>query len=112
MKPRKKFERPERGVTVLTTCVTGARGVVDGGREGGGACSEYIFRMILSKDDRCDELVSKAKRTRITSRGYVRKTLIIPAALPERKRRMGVSCAGVFITRARICSYARNFMPA
>ena len=40
----------------------------------------------------------------MTSKGYVKKTEVIPAIDPERKRRTGVSCSGEVMMTERICS--------
>lgn len=56
--------------------------------------------------------VSQARRTRTTSRGYVKKTLVTPARLPDINRRSGVSCSDPLMSTARICSYATNLMAA
>ncbi len=67
---------------------------------------------MLDSEEREPFFVSNAKRTRITSKGYVKKTEVIPAMEPLVRRRSEVSCAGVAIIMERSCSYARNLMAA
>ena len=42
-------------------------------------------------EERGVRFVSKARRTRMTSRGYVKKTEVMPAREPLRRRRKDVS---------------------
>ena len=112
LKPRKKFARPDCGAAFSTTVAAAAVRGLCGWCTVGGGCSLYIILHIERRVLRFSTRVSKARRTLMTSSGYVKKTDTMPAMLPEMNRRPGVSCPGCFITRARICSYARNLMPA
>lgn len=53
--------------------------------------SWYICEQMADREERVSSFVSNAKRTRMTSRGYVMKTEVIPASEPLSKRRSGVS---------------------
>ena len=64
------------------------------------------------RDDRESFFVSNASRTRITSKGYVKKTEVMPAREPDANLRAVVSLDLSGIRICRICSYARNLMPA
>ncbi len=58
---------------------------------GGGGISLYILLQIEESEERESRLVSNARRTRITSNGYVKKTLVTPAKEPDTILLMGVS---------------------
>lgn len=82
-----------------------APGIEDGSGEGGlGGCSWYICLQMLLREERESCFVSKASRTRITSRGYVKNTLVTPAREPESRRRSGVSLEAEGMMTERICS--------
>ena len=71
------------------TCVAVAVRALAGLWDTGGGCSAYILATMEVKLLLWLALVSKAKRTRMTSKGYVQKTLTMPAKLPLTKRRAG-----------------------
>lgn len=109
--PLKKLLSPLAGVAVrIAACVASTVAATGFGivavfvGTGSGGRSRYIFLHICLTVTRLLDFVSKASRTRITSKGYVQKTEHIPARLPAANLRCGVSCAFVGITTARICS--------
>lgn len=59
--------------------------------DGAVGCSWKICLQIEEMEDRLSLLVSKASRTRITSKGYVKKTDVAPARDPLSSRLTGVS---------------------
>lgn len=75
---------------------TAVCGIDDAGRKGGGEIgsegrSWYIWEQMADREERLSSFVSNANRTRMTSRGYVMKTEVMPASEPLSKRRSGVS---------------------
>ena len=70
-----------------------------------------MVRQISRTVIRAVPFVSHASRTRITSSGYVAKTLAHPLSAPAMNLLTGVSWSLPRIIAPRICSYARNLIP-
>src|SRR5688572_22783939 len=66
--------------------------------------SLYICLQMEDNDERPSRFVSNANRTRMTSRGYVKKTEVTPARPPLTSRLSGVSYSFLGMRADRICS--------